>query len=219
MFENIKGAIFDLDGTLVNSMWIWSKIDADFITKNGLGITPEELMKDVAHFSFSETARHFKKTYDIKESLEEIKDFWVQEAEKQYSANIFLKAGARSFLDKLRADGVLMAVATSNTRHLLSVSLQANDIQDYFHTTVTTDETQAKSKSKPDVYLLAAQRLGLKPEELVVFEDIPHAMQGARKAGMKVVGIWDAHTDLSKKEAQNLCDLYIRDFTELLEIS
>lgn len=216
MFENIKGAIFDLDGTLVDSMWIWSRIDEDFIERNGLGISPAELMKDVAHFSFSETASHFKKTYGIQESLEEIQNFWIQEAEKQYSTNIFLKPGARSFLEKLKARGVRMAVATSNTRHLMSVSLQANGIQDFFQATVTTDETQARSKSRPDVYLLAASKLGLQPEELVVFEDIPHAMQGARRAGMKVVGIWDEHTNLSEEEAGSLCDLYIRDYNELL---
>ncbi len=216
MFDKIKGAIFDLDGTLVDSMWIWSRIDEEFIRQNDLTVSPAELMKDVAHFSFAETASHFKKTYGIEESLEEIQAFWTGQAEKQYATNIFLKPGARSFLDWLKARGIRMAVATSNSRHLMSVSLEANGISDYFHATVTTDETEARTKSRPDVYLLAAQRLGLAPEELVVFEDIPHAMQGARRAGMKVVGIWDEHTDLSEEEAAGLCDLYIRDYTELL---
>lgn len=216
MLEHIKGAIFDLDGTLVDSLWVWNQINEDFIKLNGLDITSGELMKDVAHFSFSETANHFKTTYGIKESLEEIKDFWNREAEKQYSTKIFLKPGAKNFLDWLKVKSIPMAVATSNSRHLMSVSLKANGILDYFNATVTTDETAARTKAKPDVYLLAARKLGLKPEELVVFEDIPHAMQGARSAGMKVIGIWDEFTNLSEETASGLCDLYIKDYNELM---
>lgn len=217
MFETIKGVIFDLDGTLVDSMWVWSKIDTELIQTLNLGITPQELMKDVAHYSFNETARYFKDTYGLRESVEEIQDIWIRAAENQYARNVPLKAGAREFLQQLKDQGVKLAIATSNTRHLLSVCLQANDIHHFFDALVTTDDTAAKSKSQPDVYLLAAESIGISPSDIVVFEDVPHAMKGARLAGMRVVAVDDIHTNLTTEEAGQLADLFIKDFTSLLK--
>lgn len=217
MFENIKGVIFDLDGTLVDSMWVWSKIDLDFITERKLEITQHQLMKDVAHFSFSETANYFREKFELSETVEEIQDIWIEAAETEYCENVRLKPGARQFLEQLRQKGIRMAIATSNTRHLLNSCLKANEIEHYFDILVTTDETAVRTKAKPDVYLLAAKKLGITPTEIVVFEDIIHAMAGARAAGMKVVAVQDAHTTMTKEEAAALADLYISDFTDLLQ--
>lgn len=215
MFDSVKGVIFDLDGTLVDSMWIWTKIDLDFIEALGLEIAPGELMKDVAHFSFHETANYFRTKFGLPQSVEEIKTLWIDAAEHEYANNVFLKAGAREFLAELRAKGIKMAVATSNTRQLLSACLDANNIRDYFDALVTTDDSLAKSKAEPDVYLLAARSMGIAPADIVVFEDVPHAMRGARAAGMRVVAVKDDHTDLSELQAAELADLCIADFTEL----
>lgn len=217
MFDQIKGVIFDLDGTLVDSMWVWSRIDHEIITSLDLGITSQDLMKDVAHYSFNETALYFKEKFSLEQSVDEISNLWIGAAEAEYSRNVHLKPGARAFLDQLRAKGVKLAIATSNTRHLLTVCLEANAIGHYFDALVTTDDTQAKSKSQPDVYLLAAQSIGVSPEDIVVFEDVPHAMKGARSAGMKVVAVNDVHTHLTEEEALQLADLFIHDFTSLLD--
>ena len=128
MFKSIKGVIFDLDGTLVDSMWIWTKIDLDFIQALNLDTTPDEIMTNVAHFSFHETARYFRSKFKIEKSIEEIKSLWIDAAMHEYSTNVFLKAGVREFLEELYAKGIKMAVATSNTRELLSACLDANDI-------------------------------------------------------------------------------------------
>ena len=218
MFKSIKGVIFDLDGTLVDSMWIWTKIDLDFIQALNLDTTPDEIMTNVAHFSFHETARYFRSKFKSEKSIEEIKSLWIDAAMHEYSTNVFLKAGVREFLEELYAKGIKMAVATSNTRELLSACLDANDIWKYFDVLVTTDEASAKSKSPPDVYLLAARSLGISPSDIVVFEDVPHAMAGARSAGMRVVGVKDAYTALSDLEAAQLSDLFITDFTDLAAI-
>ena len=217
MFETVKGVIFDLDGTLVDSMWIWTKIDTDFIRHLELDLTPEELMKDVAHFSFHETASYFKDQFTRPLSVEEIKEHWIEAAETEYATNVFLKAGAREFLEQLKRKGIKMAVATSNTRRLLSACLDFNDIAQYFDALVTTDESAAKSKSQPDVYLLAARSIGISPKDIVVFEDVPHAMRGARAAGMRVVAVKDRYSALSEIQALELADLYISDFNELLD--
>lgn len=217
MFDNIKGAIFDLDGTLVDSMWVWARIDEDIVKTLGLDIPPHEIMKDIAHYSFNETALYFKNQFQLTQSPEELQDLWMQTAEIEYSTNVSLKPGARAFLDQLKAKGVKLAVATSNNHHLLNICLKANNIEHYFDALVTTDDTEAKSKSEPDVYLYAAESIGIAAEDIVVFEDVPHAMRGARSAGMKVVAVDDAHTALTKEEALSLADLFIQDFTALLD--
>ena len=217
MFEQVKGVIFDLDGTLVDSMWVWSKIDLDIISALELGISPQELMKDVAHFSFTETARFFKTRFGLTQTVEELQDLWIRAAEQEYATNVPLKPGAREFLIQLKARGIKLAIATSNHRHLLSVCLEANDIHGLFDALVTTDDTQAKSKSQPDVYLLAAESIGIAPRDIVVFEDVPHAMRGARCAGMRVIAVNDIHTNLTPEEASQLSELFIEDFTQLLD--
>lgn len=217
MFQDTQAVIFDLDGTLVDSMWVWKKIDDDFIKDNQLNISSEELMEDVAHFSFTEVAEHFKRKYGLTQSVAEIKAGWQQAAEREYSSNVYLKAGAKHFLERLKEKGIRLAVATSNSRHLLTICLVANGILDYFDALVTTDETQAKSKSEPDVYLLAADKLGVAPENCVVFEDIPHAMRGAKRAGMRVVAVSDAHTATIPEELEEICELLIEDFTALAQ--
>ena len=217
MFDNIKGVIFDLDGTLVDSMWVWSRIDEDLIKTLGLNIAPHEIMKEIAHYSFNETALYFKDQFQLNQSVEELQNLWMQTAEIEYSTNVPLKPGARDFLEQLKAKGIKLAVATSNNHHLLNVCLRANEIEHYFDALVTTDDTEAKSKSEPDVYLHAAQSIGIAAENIVVFEDVPHAMRGARKAGMKVVAVNDPHSSLTEEEALSLADLFIQDFTVLLD--
>lgn len=217
MFDKIKGVIFDLDGTLVDSMWVWSRIDEDIIKTLGLNMTPHEIMKDIAHYSFNETALYFKDQFQLSQSVEELQDLWMQTAEIEYSTNVPLKPGARDFLEQLKAKGIKLAIATSNNHHLLNICLRANDIEHYFDALVTTDDTKAKSKSEPDVYLHAAQSIGIAAKDIVVFEDVPHAMRGARSAGMKVVAVNDAHSSLSEEEALSLADLFIQDFTVLLD--
>ncbi len=215
MLNEIDGVIFDLDGTLVDSMWIWSKIDLDFIEERGLQMTPAELMEAVAHFSFMETAQYFKTRFALPETIEEIAGIWNRQAEIHYTTNVFLKNGVREFLLSLKAQGIKMGVASSNSRHLVQSCLDSLAISHYFHTVVTTDESGAVSKSQPDVYLLAARRMAVEPDRTLVFEDVFSAMQGAKGAGMRVIGIKDKHTQLSDDSVLEICEAYLEDFTTL----
>ncbi len=213
MLDSIKGVIFDLDGTLVDSMWVWVKIDMDFIKERNLTIPHEELMKDVAHCSFSQTAEYFRTRFGMTESTEEIMEIWNKMAEKEYGTNVFLKPGAKDFLDDLKKRGIKLALATSNSRHLLTTCLSANGITEYFDVLVTTDESTARTKSEPDVFLLAAERMGVDPKDIFVFEDVSHSMVGAKKAGMRVIGIKDKYSATREEDVEDLCELFIEDFT------
>ncbi len=217
MFKETEGVIFDLDGTLVDSMWIWSKIDLDFINERKLSITPEELMGAVAHFSFLETAQYFKDRFNLPETKFEIARIWHGMAVKEYGENVRLKKGVREFLKLLKSKGIKMGVASSNAKDLVMTCLKANEIDEFFNVVVTTDEAGASSKSEPDVYLYAAEKMGIQPEKALVFEDVLHAMKGAKKAGMKVIGIRDIHSGAPEIEILNVCEVYLNDFTSFNE--
>lgn len=216
MLDNIKGVIFDLDGTLVDSMWVWAKIDRDFVLERDLDIPYEDIMSEVAHCSFSETAAYFKNKFSLTESIEEIMNLWNKQAEEEYGNNVPLKNGAREFLQDLKDKGIKLGIATSNSRHLLNICLTANKVNDFFDVLVTTDESRSRSKSEPDVFLLAAERMGLAPNDIVVFEDVTHSMVGAKKAGMKVIGIKDKYSGTKEEDVIDLCELLIEDFTHFI---
>lgn len=215
MLTNIKAAIFDLDGTLVDSMWLWLKVDYDFLKLRGLEV-PSDLTDAIAHLNFRDTAEYFKNRFSLKESLEEIMDEWNNMAYFEYANNIKLKESSKEYLDFLKAKGLKLGLATSNHPKLLKAVLENNGIYDYFDAITTTLETK-RGKDFPDVYLLSAEKLGVAPEECIVFEDIIAAIQGAKAAGMKVVGVHDVHSEHQLEDILKLADHFIYKYNELIK--
>ena len=212
--NNIKAAIFDLDGTLIDSMWVWQQIDIDYLSKRGHAV-PNNLNDEITHLSFTQTAEYFKNRFSIEDSVEEIMNTWNTMAFNHYENNVKLKIGALEYLHKLKRSGIKIGLATSNSMPLLTATLKNNNAFDLFDAITVTDEVK-KSKSNPDIYLLAAKKLGVDPKDCMVFEDIIAAVEGAKLAGMKVTGVYDEHSkhqiDVLKKE----CDNYIYSYEELL---
>lgn len=215
MLNNIKAAIFDMDGTLVDSMWVWVKVDLEFLRKRNL-VPVKGLKEKIQHLSFEDTAKYFKKTYNLNESIEEICDEWNNMALEEYKNNVKLKPGVKKFLDLLKSMGIKIGLATSNCDLLLKIALKANGIYDYFDVITLTDEV-SRGKRFPDVYLLAAERLNVSPEECIVFEDIFPAVMGAKAAGMKVIGIYDKNSDFEKDKICSIADKYIYEYSELMD--
>lgn len=215
MLNNIKGVIFDLDGTLVDSMGVWAKIDVDYLNNLGHEV-PNNLKEEITHLGFKEVAKYFKKRFNIADSEEEIMKTWHDMAYIEYKENIKLKTGAREFLKQLKESNIKIGLATSNSYPLLEVSLKSNDIFDLFDSITITGEV-SRGKNFPDVYLLAAERLGLDPKDCAVFEDILPAVKGALSAGMKVFAVED-HTvsDEERTEIKKYAHEYIESFNDLL---
>lgn len=213
MLTNIKAAIFDMDGTLVDSMWIWKKIDIDYLKAKGFDF-PEDLRENIEHLSFEEVARYFKDRFKLNESIEEIMNTWNNMAFKEYRDNVPLKPGVKEYLSFLKLSGVKIGLATSNCQLLLETVLKRNDIYDYFDSITTTNEV-SRGKDFPDVYLLAARKLGVSPSECIVFEDILPAVKGAKSAGMTVVGVHDAYSEDTLEDIKKTADYYIYKYSEL----
>jgi HAD superfamily hydrolase (TIGR01509 family) len=217
ILKDICAAIFDLDGTLVDSMWVWEKIDIEYLKKRGIAL-PEDLRDDIAHLSFDDTSKYFKNRFNLEDSIEDIKSEWNDMAFTEYSENVTLKPGVIKFLDVLKKNNIKIALATSNTQLLLELTLKNNGIYHYFDSITTTGEV-SKGKDHPDVYLLAAKKLDVPPEKCVVFEDILPAILSAKAAGMRVVGVKDKFASHQETQIAENATLFINDFYDILDAS
>lgn len=215
MLKNIKGAIFDMDGTLIDSMWVWSKIDEEYLRKRNIEV-PSNLKEEIEYMSFSEVAQYFKNRFNLPDSIDEIKREWNNMAVHYYTYDVKLKPGVKQFLSLLKSKGIKIGLATSNYKLLIEIALKNNNIYHFFDSISTTDEV-TRGKDFPDIYLLAAEKLNLKPEECVVFEDILPAVKGAKSAGMIVIGVHDIYSDHQKQDIINSADIYISGYNELTE--
>ncbi len=211
---NYKGAIFDLDGTLIDSMGVWRQIDIDFLKKRGYEATMD-YTSAIAHMGVDENASYTKKRYNLNESEEDIKNEWYDMAIEAYSNTIRLKKGVYEYLTHLNRQNVKMAIATASEQDLVIPVLRNNKILDLFENITTIKEVK-RSKGNPDVYIKCAEKMNLKINECMVFEDILEGVKGAKKGGFYTVAVYDYWAEKSRNEIIEKADRYIRDFTELI---
>ena len=213
MLQNKKAVIFDLDGTLVDSMWMWKAIDIEYLGKFGIDLPPT-LQKDIEGKSFSETAVYFKETFQIPDSLEKIKSDWNQMAYEKYTKEVPLKRGAKEFLDYCKSKKIKLGIATSNSRELVESTIDALKIREYFDYIMTSCDV-AKGKPAPDVYLETAKILEVEPCECLVFEDIEMGILAGKNAGMEVCAVEDEFSMNQTEEKKRLADYYIKDYFDI----
>ena len=214
MLTNIKAVIFDLDGSLVDSMWMWYQIDVEYLSRFGFTVPPG-LQKAIEGYSFSETAIYFKERFQIPDSLDEIKATWNEMAWDKYMNEVPLKPGAALFLEYCQKQGIKLGIATSNSRELVQNIAQVHGFDNYFSCIMTGCDV-GKGKPAPDIYLAVAQKLQVLPEECLVFEDILPGIQAGKSAGMKVCAVEDAYSLDQTSEKKALADYYIKDFYEIM---
>ena len=211
--EKYKAVIFDLDGTLLDSMWIWRQIDVDYLGKFDIELPPN-LQKEIEGMSFSETAVYIKEKLNIPDSLEQMKSDWNDMAMDFYRNKVLMKKGAATFLKELKARGIKTGIATSNSRELLEAALDGTGMREYFDSTHVACEV-AKGKPAPDIYLLVSSELDVPPENCLVFEDITQGIEAGHSAGMKVCGVQDDFADEHGHQVEKLADYYIHDYEEI----
>ncbi|MFA6624687.1 MAG: HAD family phosphatase [Bacilli bacterium] len=214
LITGIKGAIFDLDGTLVDSLDIWGEIDVDFFKDNNLGEVPSDYQIAISHMSFLEMAFYTQKRYNLKQSGEEIARIWTQMAEYGYAHKIKAKKGAEEILSFLKSQNISISLATTNKAVLYVPCLKNNGLYSYFDHIMNVNDINS-SKSEPKIYLELAKLMNTRPEETLVFEDILKALKVAKKAAFRTVAVYDSHSDKDREEILKTSDMALDDFTSL----
>lgn len=209
-----KAHIFDLDGTLINSMGLWEHFQRDFLAKRGIPFSKDvcdKFTEVVTPLTPQETAAYaiefFGLTDTIDEFVQELNDMAVD----AYTNTVPLKTGVLEFLKNLRASGVKMAIATSSPAVLCTAALNNHNITHMFDTICLTEEI-GYGKSRPDVFLAAAKKLNTQPKDCIVYEDSIIAMKTAKSVGMTVYAVYDKTSEKNWKEIEQIADKIIYDF-------
>lgn len=214
MKKHYDAVIFDLDGTLIDSMWVWEKIDEAFLGELGIEV-PRDMDQELEGKSFTETATYFKNRFRLEMSVEDIKVRWNELAWDFYTNDVTLKKGVKNFLEWLNAKEVKMGIATSNSIQLVEAVLNALEVKEYFSQIRTSCEV-GRGKPHPDIYLKVAKELGVEPSRCLIFEDIPNGIRAGKAAGMTAWAIEDGQTDEMKQELMRLSDHFVSDYNEVI---
>lgn len=208
----IKAAVFDVDGTLLDSMPIW--MDAGERYLQILGIEPDpSVAEKIWDMSIAECSAYLKERYHLPLSVQEIYDGIIRMVQDFYFYEAPLKPGVKEFLEELKQKGIPMVIATSSDRSYLKAAFERTGIAEYFDRIFTCAEAGA-GKTNPLIYEKAAEYLGVPPEEIWVFEDVIHAVRSAKQAHFHVAGLEDAASVKDREAIRNECDVYLKDFTE-----
>jgi len=203
----MKGAIFDLDGTLLDSMGLWATASSSFLCS--LGIEPEaDVDAQVDDLCLEDTAKYLIAHYPIARSVSEVMELINLHIEQQYFDTLLEKAGVRAFLERLKSCGISMCVATATDHYQVEAALKRLGLLAYFSGIFTCTQVGA-GKQSPAVYELARKHLNLQPDEIAVFEDALYAVKTAKAAGYFVVGIADDYNTQNQPVLRELCDLFI----------
>ena len=214
MFKDIEAVIFDLDGTLIDSMWVWEKIDEEYLDRFNKE-KPDDLSVMIEGRSFRETAELFKSKFQLPRSIEEIEEDWNNMAWDKYKSEVTLKKGAMKLLQTLKEKKIKMGIATSNSRKLVELVTKANGISDFFDYVCTATEVQ-RGKPEPDIYLRVAKGLNKDPKKCLVFEDVINGIIAGKRANMKVCAVYDEATKDSTNQKIEVADYYVENFTDIV---
>jgi len=207
----IKGAIFDLDGTILDSMFIWDTIGEDYL--RFLGKEPKENLKETFKtFTLEQAAQYYRENYEVTLSVNDIVDGVNKMVKRYYAETVKLKPGIEEFLEKLKAKGVKMCIATVTDKHLVEPALGRLGVRDYFSEIFTCSEV-GHSKEEPHIYREAQKHLNTEKGETVVFEDALHALKTAKADGFVAIGVFDIHEE-NQGEFKRMADCYIEYYSD-----
>lgn len=212
----IEGAIFDLDGTLVDSMFFWQNMGTNYIKLQGL--EPEaKLNEKLYSLTIIQAAEYLKERYSLNLDCKAIIQGCNGVMEEAYNTKIFLKSGAKEFLDLLFAHNIPMYIATATDRHLVEVALKKLDITQYFAGLVTSTEVGSGKAESPAIFDLAREKMGTAIAKTIIFEDAFHAIETAKKASYPVAALYDDTAKSTKDDIKAISDWYGMTFNDYME--
>ena len=205
-------AIFDMDGTLIDSMVFWKNLATEYLTCKGVREIPAEILEQIKPMTMSESAALFQTAFGLTGDIESEMNAMMDD---HYRKDIPLKSGVREYLQELRDRGIRMCVASATAEYLMDACLTRLGVRDYFEFLLSC-ETVGAGKRSPIVYHTSAQRLNVMPQEIAVYEDALYAIQTAKKAGYYVVGIYDDSAADRWQAIEEMADEIIINWEEAL---
>ena len=212
--KNIEGAVFDLDGTLLDSSWVWEKVDEKFLGDRGFQV-PDDYVDEISPLGAERAAVYTIERFGLNEDKDDIVREWIEMAKKEYATEVVCKPYAKEFLEELHKLNIKMAVATSSDRELFMKTLEREGILKYFQKIVTVDEVE-RGKGYPDIYEEAARRIKVNPHKCLVFEDILAGVTGASLGEFNVVAVFDEKSKHNWEKIKSIPKYSINDYKELL---
>ena len=203
----IRGAIFDVDGTLLDSMFIWDTIGETYL--RSIGYQPKENLNETfKNMSLHQAARYYQTEYGVTLSIDEIMDGVNAMLERYYRFEVPLKPGVAELLERLRQDGVKLCIATATDRHLVEAALDRCGVLSCFGEIFTCNEV-GHGKDEPDIFEAALRFLGTEKSETVVFDDSLYAIRTAKETGFPVAAVYDSH-EKEQDKVRLLADIYLK---------
>ena len=214
--KNIEGAVFDLDGTLLDSSWVWEKVDEKFLGDRGFQV-PDDYVDEISPLGAERAAVYTIERFGLNEDKDDIVREWIEMAKKEYATEVVCKPYAKEFLEELHKLNIKMAVATSSDRELFMKTLEREGILKYFQKIVTVDEVE-RGKGYPDIYEEAARRIKVNPHKCLVFEDILAGVTGASLGEFNVVAVFDEKSKHNWEKIKSISKYSINDYKELITL-
>ena len=209
--QPVKAAVFDMDGTLLDSMAVWDDVARQYLLSLGVD-AGQEVNDATAPMSLPESAAYIKQQYQLELTEEEIASGINAMIEDFYFHQAPLKDGVADVLEQLQCKGIPMCVATATDRHLVEAALQRCGVRHYFKRIFTCTEVGC-GKTQPEIYRRSAEFLGAEPSETLVFEDVLFALKTAADDGFMTVAVFDTH-EPRQEALKEKADVYLRDFSE-----
>lgn len=204
-------AIFDMDGTLVDSMVYWKRLATEFLESKGVQHIAQDILERIKPMTMTESAALFIEEYGLSGTPESVAAEMNAMMDEHYRRDIPLKPGVQVYLDALHRRGVTMCVASATAEELMDACLTRLGVAQYFSFLLSC-ETVGAGKSRPDVYWEAAKRLGAQPEEIAVYEDALYAAETAKHAGFYTVAVRDDSNQLHWESLTDLADEALLDW-------
>ena len=206
----ISGAVFDVDGTLLDSMPVWDCVGENYL--RSIGYEPEENLNEVLqNMSLLQAARYYRREYGVVLSEDAIMKGVNAMLEKSYRCEIPLKPGVEGLLRRLHGAGVKLCIATATDRYLVEAALARCGVLSYFGEIFTCNGV-GHGKDEPHIFEAALRFLGTERAETVVFDDALYAIRTAKEAGFPIAAVYDTH-EKSQTEVRALSDFYLENLS------
>ena len=217
--ERARCLIFDLDGTVLDSMDLWNRVDVEFLSKRGFVVTDDytDVVKSV---NIDDAAAYTKERFGLPESPKEIMDEWNSMVSYAYAHEVKLKDGVFEYLREAKEEGFILAFATALSREHAARALSNNKVLDLFSCGLTLEDIGKRAdKTDPRIYLAVSDITGIPPSETIVFEDVPAAIEGAVKGGFMTCAVYDRIGSGTEGNWENMAqkaDYYVKNWINLI---